>query len=287
MRRVACDDDHEVGFGRVGEFAYLESAFREALGQAFEIVDKLGALFLVEHRMIFFALLAAQLPNRWNAEGDNRQRGVDLERGVSVVGKCSPDVGETRQAQVWLVGAEPAHGVIVGYARKWRGENNACGSEGRNKKLLDHCEDALLVRKAHLQVDLRELKLAVGTLVLITEAACDLKIAVETGDHQNLLEDLWRLRQRVELTGMNTARHQKIARAFWRGLGQDRGFDFKEALFTERLANRKRNVMAQSEVALHLRSPQVDVAIFQSDFLVLNRFVRGRKRGQACIVQYE
>ena len=52
--------------------------------------------------------------------------------------------------------------------------------------------------KRHLQIDLGELRLAVGAQVLIAEAARDLEILVEAGDHQDLLEDLRRLRQRVE-----------------------------------------------------------------------------------------
>ncbi len=37
----------------------------------------------------------------------------------------------------------------------------------------------LAAREAHLQVDLRELELAVGALILIAEAAGDLEVAIE------------------------------------------------------------------------------------------------------------
>ena len=95
----------------------------------------------------------------------------------------------------------------------------------------------LLPRKAHLQVDLRELQLAVGAQVLVAEAARDLEVAVEAGDHQDLLEDLRRLRQRVELARMHAAGDQKIARALGRGLGQDRRFDLEKSLLAQAFAN--------------------------------------------------
>ena len=101
------------------------------------------------------------------------------------------------------------------------------------QKLLHHCEDMLAAREAHLQIDLRELKLAVGAQVFVAEAAGDLEVAVEAGDHEDLLEDLRRLRQRVELARMHAAGHQEIARAFGRGLGQNGRFDFEKALLAQ------------------------------------------------------
>ena len=61
-------------------------------------------------------------------------------------------------------------------------------------------------RERHLDVDLRELGLAVGAQVLVAEAARDLEVAVEARDHQDLLEELRRLRQRVELAVVDAAR---------------------------------------------------------------------------------
>jgi hypothetical protein len=48
-------------------------------------------------------------------------------------------------------------------------------------------------------IDLGELGLAVGAQVLVAEAAHDLVVAVEAGNHQQLFEQLRRLRQGVEL----------------------------------------------------------------------------------------
>ena len=81
-----------------------------------------------------------------------------------------------------------------------------------------------------LDIELRELRLALGAQVLVAEAAHDLIVAIEAAHHQQLLEDLRRLRQREELAGMRAARHEIVARAFRRRLGEHRRFDVDEAV---------------------------------------------------------
>ena len=52
---------------------------------------------------------------------------------------------------------------------------------------LDHVVD---LDEGHLDVELGEVGLAVGAEVLVAEAAGDLVVALEPGDHQQLLEEL-------------------------------------------------------------------------------------------------
>ena len=73
------------------------------------------------------------------------------------------------------------------------------------------------------------------------------------GDHQDLLEDLRRLRQRVELARVDAARHQVVARPFGRRLGQHRRLDLEEALLVEILPDLHRRAVAQHHVVLHAR----------------------------------
>jgi len=83
------------------------------------------------------------------------------------------------------------------------------------KNGLDRRENIVLGDEAHLDVELVELaRTAVGATVLVAEAGRDLKVAVEARHHDELLELLRRLRQRIELAGMDAARHQEVARAF-------------------------------------------------------------------------
>jgi hypothetical protein len=102
---------------------------------------------------------------------------------------------------------------------------------------LDAVLDVLLAHEGDLDVELGEFGLAVGAQVLVAEAARDLVVAVHARHHQDLLEQLRRLRQRVELARVDAARHQIVARAFRRGLGQDRRLDVLEVLGVEIMAD--------------------------------------------------
>ena len=86
-------------------------------------------------------------------------------------------------------------------------------AEDRLHQVFHRGEDGLLVDERHLDVDLRELRLPIGAQVLVAEALDDLKVPIHPGDHQDLLEDLRRLRQGVELARVQPARHEVIARS--------------------------------------------------------------------------
>src|SRR4029077_11653331 len=96
---------------------------------------------------------------------------------------------------------------------------------------LDRREDVLLGNERHLQIELIELAgRTVGAARLVAEAGRYLEAAIEAPHHQELLELLRRLRQRVELARMQPARHQIVARALGRAGGQDRRLELREAL---------------------------------------------------------
>src|SRR5580704_5465299 len=134
-------------------------------------------------------------------------------------------------------------------------------SAGALHHALDGLENILLAGKRHFQIELRELRLAVGAKILVAEAAHDLKIAVHAGNHQDLFEDLRRLRQRVELPLMHAARDEIIARAFGRGAREHGRLDLEKAQLVERLANFKDDAMAQLDIAVRTRAAQVEIAI--------------------------
>jgi hypothetical protein len=84
-------------------------------------------------------------------------------------------------------------------------------------------------RVADLDVDLGELGLTVVAQVLVAEAAADLEVLVHAGDHEQLLEDLRRLGERVEHAGVEPAGHQEVARAARRVLHHVRRLELEEA----------------------------------------------------------
>ena len=122
---------------------------------------------------------------------------------------------------------------------------NTPGSTGSIAANTSSCVD-----ERHLDVELVELaRRAVGARVLVAEAGRDLEVAVEARHHQQLLELLRRLRQRVELAGMNAARHQVVARALGRARGQDRRLELDEALLDHAPADARDDLRAQHDVA--------------------------------------
>ena len=91
-----------------------------------------------------------------------------------------------------------------------------------------HGHDGFLVHERGFDIELGELGLAVGAQILVAKTAHDLVVAIHARHHQQLLEQLRRLRQGEKRTRMGAARHQVIARALGRGLGQHRRFDVEK-----------------------------------------------------------
>jgi hypothetical protein len=152
---------------------------------------------------------------------------------------------------------------------RWKGVFTSIPTIGEDarKQAFDERVDVLFGRERHLEVDLRELGLAVGAQVFVAEAARDLHVLLEAGDHQQLLEELRRLRESVELTVVHARRHQVVARSFRRRLGENRRLHVQKALLVEIRAHGMSDVVAQDHVALQLGAAQVEVAVLEPRFL--------------------
>jgi hypothetical protein len=132
----------------------------------------------------------------------SRSEAKDLEAGAGEM--LADHLHLDRVAKVRLVGAVAQHRVAIGDAREAFGHRPAAAEflEHAAHHGLDHAEHILLGDKAHLHVELVELARGpVGARVLVAETRRDLEIAVEARDHDQLLELLRRLGQRVELPG--------------------------------------------------------------------------------------
>src|SRR5271169_2957422 len=156
---------------------------------------------------------------------------------------------------------------------KRSGDFHADHAERRDHHMLDGVKNVFLARERHLEVELRELELPVRAKILVANALADLEIAVHSRNHKNLLEDLRRLRERVELAVMNPAWDEAVARAFGRRARQERRFDLEETEIVERLAHGEDDLVAQLNVAVELRTAQVEVAIAQTCLFAGGHFV--------------
>ena len=97
-----------------------------------------------------------------------------------------------------------------------------------------------------------------------------------------MLEDLGRLRQRVEAALLEPARDDEIARALRRRLEQNRGLDVEELRRLHRPADHADHLRAQADVALEPRAAEVEPPVPEPQRLVDVLLVElERERGAA------
>ena len=162
-------------------------------------------------------------------------------------------------AQVRLVRPVFAHRFRIGDARPGRGRDRLAACELLERASYDRLhrvENVLLLNEAHLYIKLVELtRQAVGAGVFVAKAGGNLEIAVEARHHQKLLVLLRRLRQCVELAGMQPRRHQEIARAFGTRGGQDWRLELEEPLPFHSSSKRINDLTTQHDVLVKLVAP--------------------------------
>ena len=173
------------------------------------------------------------------------------------------------------------------WGKLWAGSVDAGGAECGAEEAFGDGEDGFLLGEGHFEVDLGELGLAVGAEVFVAEAAGDLEVAVEAGDHEDLFEDLGGLGEGEELAGVDARGDEVVAGALGGGAGHAGGFDFEEALFGEVVADSHGDFGAHDEVVLHGGPAEVDVAVFEADFLVGDGVFGGGERGCFGVVEEE
>lgn len=185
-----------------------------------------------------------------------------------------------RVAQVRLVGAVFAQALGKRDARPVLRHRLAVGEilEHAGDHRLHRLEDVFLRNEAHFNVELIELAgQPVGARVFVAEARRDLEVAIEAGHHQELFVLLRRLRQRVELAGVNTAGHQEIARAFRRRGRQDRRLEFEEALLLHALAHQIDDRAAGHDVLVQLVATKVEETVLKPYVLRIFLFAEHRQ----------
>src|SRR5690606_10177887 len=121
--------------------------------------------------------------------------------------------------------------------------------------------------EGHLQIDLRELRLAIEAEVLVPKTLDDLEVTLEAAHHVELLEQLGALGEAVEGARVEARRDQEVARSTGREANQDRRLEFPEALGGEEVPRDLRDLVARAEDALHHGAPQIEVAVLQPKLL--------------------
>ena len=95
---------------------------------------------------------------------------------------------------VGAIRAVALHCLVPGQAwkRQWQINPFNRFPNGSNETFIE-LEDFLLAHEAHLHIQLRELRLSIGSKVFIAEAASHLVVTLNAAHHQQLLKQLWRL----------------------------------------------------------------------------------------------
>ena len=173
------------------------------------------------------------------------------------------------KAGIRLIGAEAAHGLVPGHADEGglHVDVQHLFPQALDQTLVDG-HDVVLGDEAHLLVHLGELGLAVSAQVLVAVAAGDLEVAVEAGQHQDLLVKLRALGQGVEVTGLHTAGHQIVTGTLRGRLDEGRGLDLAEVILAEIIADDLHDLAAQHDRLMHRGATQVQVAVAQAQVIV-------------------
>ncbi len=191
------------------------------------------------------------------------------------------------EAHVGLVGAVEAHRVGPCHAQERLGELDAAYFlEQVLGHALEGVYNVVLLDKAHLAVDLRELGLAVGAQVFVAEAFHNLEIAVDAGHHKQLFECLRALRQGIELALVHARGHDKVACALGGGAHEHRCLDFEETLGVEVAAHLESHLVTQFEVAAHSPAAYVEIAVFHADVVAAVGVVFDSERRHLAGIQH-
>ena len=98
------------------------------------------------------------------------------------VGGILEDVGgfdePQAEARIRPVGTHGIHGFLVGHPGKGPGKGDAADGKHPDNQLFHQFIDEFLIDERRLQVELGEFGLAVGTQILVAEAADDLEISL-------------------------------------------------------------------------------------------------------------
>jgi hypothetical protein len=171
-------------------------------------------------------------------------------------------------AKVRTVAAVRFHRLGVAHAVELRGHVVVAGFAPHGpEQPLGEGENVVAPDERRLNVDLRELRLPVGAQVFITEAAGDLEIAIEAAAHEQLLVDLRRLRQRIELARMHPTGHEVVTRPLRRGLREDGRFQLEIAVVGQIAPRQLQQPVPEHQVLLQLGATQIEIAMPQAQLL--------------------
>ena len=183
---------HKFAKGRTPGSRSRLTLFHHQPGQSFspKILDKIGQV------IDLFAAVVTQSfgVDPFHQAGRGYCFGKDLKL---TLGHQLAEVGQFQpKADVGIIPAKAIHRLLVTQTRERCLHHCQVGAvlHHADHQPLHNIHHIVPVDKTHFHVQLGKFRLAIAALVLITEAAGNLKVAVITGDHNQLLQLLRTLR---------------------------------------------------------------------------------------------
>ena len=187
------------------------------------------------------------------------------------------------ETQVRLIGAVFGHRFLIGHAADRGLDLNADELPQFLHDRFTQSDDVFLFNERRLNVELRELWLAVCTEVFVAVAASELVVTLNATDLQKLLEQLRRLRQRVPLTWRKSRRNDEVACTFRGRTRHRRGLDLEEVAFFKHTTCGFVGLGTQTQVCGWLWTAQIEIAVLEAglftDLDVLVNLERQRSSG--------
>ena len=172
------------------------------------------------------------------------------------------------ETDVRLVVTILPHGIFPGHAFHHICVINAFDIfENSFYQSFKHVQNVFLFYKRHFTVDLRKLRLSVGSQILIPEAFNDLVVSIVTTHHQQLLEGLWGLGEGIKLSLIHSGRNYKISCTFWSGFDQERSFNIHELVLMQIIARRTVYSITQFKISLYGISSQIQITVFHPQII--------------------
>ena len=134
-------------------------------------------------------------------------------------------------------------------------------------QIFKNLEHIFLFYERHLTVDLCKLRLTVSTKILIAETLRNLEIAVETRNHQQLLQRLRTLGQGIELTGIHTTGDYEITGSLRSRTNQYRCLYLNKLLPIKEITDEDGHLMSQLKILAYSGTAQIQVTIFHTDII--------------------
>ena len=153
------------------------------------------------------------------------------------------------------------------------------------KKSFVYINNIIYIYEGKLHIDLCKFRLTVCTKILITETTCDLNVTVISGAHQKLFIQLWRLWKSVERTWVNSGWNKIISCTFRCTLAKHWCLNFQESFICEEFTGKHHYFALHHQISLKIRSSQVKVTVFQTNFIFCLAVLFDRERRNLRLCQ--